>query len=148
MRPCRPRVATGSAEWSPVNYISDNNIGRTKVSITSFERTTHSGGGHVDKDINENSISQKYSLLLSILGVVKSDRQELEAISNVFGREKAIKVGTVKSVVGYSETVSGICAILKVIYIKFSNMKTTSNFSWVMVIHLNYSCEILQSILL
>ncbi|KAJ0175962.1 hypothetical protein K1T71_008136 [Dendrolimus kikuchii] len=48
------------------------------------------------------------------IGFAKSDRQELEAISNLFGRRKPIKVGTVKSNVGHVESNSAICAIIKI----------------------------------
>lgn len=51
-------------------------------------------------------------------GTKVGDPQELGAISNVFcgpGREKPLKIGSVKSNMGHSEGASGVCSIAKVI---------------------------------
>ncbi|XP_075558241.1 fatty acid synthase 1 [Dermacentor variabilis] len=51
-------------------------------------------------------------------GTKVGDPQELGAISNVFcgpGREKPLKIGSVKSNMGHSEGASGVCSMAKVI---------------------------------
>ncbi|KAH7944006.1 hypothetical protein HPB52_014256 [Rhipicephalus sanguineus] len=51
-------------------------------------------------------------------GTKVGDPQELGAISNVFcgpGREKPLKIGSIKSNMGHSEGASGVCSIAKVI---------------------------------
>lgn len=79
------------------------------------------------KNVRVSNNNTNFFFLLT--GITKADRQELEAISNFFGRQKPIKVGSIKAILGNTECVSGVCAIIKVIIFpiyslcsKFSNI--------------------------
>lgn len=50
-----------------------------------------------------------------VLAIARADENELKAIGNVFAKDNSIKVGSVKSNMGNSESASGICALTKVI---------------------------------
>ncbi|KAF9803767.1 hypothetical protein SFRURICE_012066, partial [Spodoptera frugiperda] len=45
--------------------------------------------------------------------IAKADENELKAIGNVFAKDNSVKVGSVKSNMGNSESASGICALTK-----------------------------------
>ncbi|XP_022827106.1 fatty acid synthase-like [Spodoptera litura] len=45
--------------------------------------------------------------------IAKADENELRAIGNIFAKENSVKVGSVKSNMGNSESASGICALTK-----------------------------------
>ncbi|XP_075976879.1 fatty acid synthase-like [Anticarsia gemmatalis] len=45
--------------------------------------------------------------------IAQADENELKAISNVFAKDKTIKIGSVKSNMGHSESASAICSLTK-----------------------------------
>lgn len=55
-----------------------------------------------------------------VLAIARADENELKAIGNVFAKDNSIKVGSVKSNMGNSESASGICALTKVITMTLS----------------------------
>ena len=55
-------------------------------------------------------------LLITLIAVTEADKSELEAIEEVFckNRSNSLKIGSVMSNIGYGEAASGISAVTKV----------------------------------
>ncbi|KAG6451291.1 hypothetical protein O3G_MSEX007050 [Manduca sexta] len=48
------------------------------------------------------------------IGIAEADRNELQAISNFFAKNKNVKVGSVNSNMGHGEAASGLCSLIKI----------------------------------
>ncbi|XP_037293598.1 fatty acid synthase [Manduca sexta] len=48
------------------------------------------------------------------VGIAEADSNELQAIANIFAKNKSIKIGSVKSNMGHGEAASGICSLIKI----------------------------------
>lgn len=48
------------------------------------------------------------------VALAEADANELRAVAKLFASDKSVKIGCVKSNMGHSESVSGLCALTKV----------------------------------
>lgn len=50
-----------------------------------------------------------------IVGIASADKNELEAIDQIFQTNRPLNIGSLKSNIGHTEAASGLCAVIKVL---------------------------------